>query len=351
MKKQKKLTVTIADVAQLAGVSTQTVSRVINQSTSVRPETRTRVSEAIEKLHFYPNRSAQNLQKQTVHAIGISIPFATAQIKQNPFYAEAISAVSSACAGEGFTLNVISWDTENKDAESIVRPFKERVISGVVLTSPDIEDAGILELRYHGIPFVVIGRPERDTGVTYVDSDNVEMARECTRYLIGLGHTRVLLVNGPSFMTYSEDLLKGYSLAHQESGIPLLNDMRIESNLLADDLLGREAELARLLEGATAAFTANDQLALALIRILANRGRRVPDDFSLVAGTDSFWTPFVTPALTAVQVDYAALARKATDLLLSMIVGGDRGKRPARLIFPARLVERSSCRRIACPVG
>ncbi len=347
MSRRRDPTVTIEDVARLADVSTQTVSRVINASVNVKAETRTRVTEAIEKLHYYPNRSAQNLQKKTVQSIGIAIPFATAQIKQNPFYAEVISAVSNECARAGFTLNVTSYDTETKDAKNIVRLFKERVISGIVLTSPDIEDANIIELRYHRIPFVVIGRPQKDSGVTYVDGDNVGMARECTEYLIGLGHRKILLINGPSFMTYSEDLSAGYAKAHQEHSLPVLPELMVETNLLEDDALGRESELTRRLEGATAAYTANDQLALALVKILADSGRKVPDDFSIVAGSDSFWTPFVTPSLTAVSTEYAAIGGKATQLLLRMIAAGDKGTSPTRLIFPARIIERGSCRKIS----
>jgi DNA-binding LacI/PurR family transcriptional regulator len=346
MSRSRDPTVTIDDVARLADVSTQTVSRVINGSASVKAETRTRVNEAIEKLHYYPNRSAQNLQKRTVRAVGIAIPFATAQIRKNSFYAETISAVSSVCTQEGFTLNVISYDTERKDASSIVRLFKERVISGIVLPSPDIEDASIIELRYHRIPFVVIGRPEKDLGVTYVDADNVRMARESTEYLIGLGHRRILLINGPAFMTYSEDLSAGYTKAHEAHALPVLPDLMVETNLLEDDALGRESELVRRLSGATAAFTANDQLALALVKILADCGKKVPDDFSIVAGSDSFWAPFVTPSLTAMSVDYAAMGRRAAQLVLRMVVAGDKGTSATKLIYPARLVERGSCRKI-----
>jgi DNA-binding LacI/PurR family transcriptional regulator len=81
--------------------------------------------------------------------------------------------------------------------------------------------------------------------------------------------------------------------------------------------------------------------------ILADSGRRVPEDFSIIAGSDSFWTPFVTPSLTAVSIDYAAIGRKATQLLLRMVIAGDKGTTPIRHIYPARIIERGSCRAIS----
>ena len=339
------MAVTIKDVAQLAGVSHQTVSRVINNTSNVRPETRKKVMDAIEKLQFYPNKAAQNLQKQVVSSIGLFIPFSSEQIRGNPFFAEIIGVISNVCTKQDMCLNIFSYD-ENKDGIDLpVRLYKQKIIGGLILTCPSIDKKNIIELKYHRIPFVVIGRPVKGYDISYVDIDNVKLAYDCTKVLIELGHRNIALINGPSFMTYSQDIYTGYCKALNERGLNINSDIIVETNLLEEDAETKAVVLFQKGKNISAIFTANDYLALGIMKVAFDRGLKVPEDISIIAGCENRWNSFVTPALSSVRIDYTRLGEEAAKSLFDLMFS--KQEETKRVIIPTEIVMRGSCRRIS----
>lgn len=335
------MAISIKDVANLAGVSHQTVSRVINNSPYVKPDTRRKVLEAIEKLQYYPNRSARNLNRTIVNAVGLSIPFPSDQAAGNPFVAEMIGAIGNVCNLNGVCLNVISFDEKENDMELLIRFYKERTISGLLLTWPGMDEKSVVQLKYHDIPCVVIGRPDADYGIHYVDVDHVRIGYECTRHLLGLGHRRIALLNGRASTAAGKDLYAGYAKALGELRIPADPDLIAHTGLAEED---GEARLPAWLDRqATAVFCANDALALGTIKAAQDRGLSIPDDLSVVAGTSSRWNAFIRPALTSVEIDYRYQGKMAIELLFDEIFNGRR--ETARIAVPAELVVRHSCGR------
>lgn len=330
---------TVHDVARLAECSAQTVSRVVNGSDKVRPDTRERVLAAIAQLDYHPNVWARKLQGSAVHAVGLSIPFSTEQIRRNPFFMEIISAISNECSRGEMALNVVSYDETAGGIDLLVRMYRQKMISGLVLTCPGMDPEAILTLKQNRIPLVVIGRPPTGVRVSYVDGDNVRAAADSTRYLIAHGHRDIALLNGPSVMTYSDDLYRGYSQGMSAAGLPVLP--AVETNLLEDDAARKTRELVLHSPHSSAFVAANAHIALGLIRSLRCIGKRVPDDVSVVACSSSEYDEFVSPPITSVRIDYSEIGRIATQIVLRAISGP--GAEPESVVLPGTIVDRESC--------
>lgn len=330
---------TVQDVARLAGCSAQTVSRVVNGSDRVRSDTRERVLAAIAQLDYHPNLWARKLQGSTVHSIGLSIPFSTEQIRRNPFFAEIISAISNECSRDEMGLSVVSYDETAGGIDLLIRMYRQKVISGLVLTCPGMDPEAILSLKHARIPLVVIGRPPAGVRVNYVDGDNVRAAADSTRYLLQRGHRRIALLNGPSVMTYSDDLYRGYSGAMADYGLP--PGVGVETNLLVDDAERKTRDLVVAADGYSGYVAANAHIALGLIQSLRLVGRTVPEDISLVSCSSSEYDEFVTPPITSVRIDYSELGRRATRILLRAM--NDPSREPETVVLSGSIVERGSC--------
>jgi LacI family transcriptional regulator len=333
------MAVTIKDVARLAGVSHQTVSRVINNSPNIAPETYEKVMDAIQKLNYFPNSLARNLQREIVNAIGLTIPFSSHEIANNAFFAQIIGEVSGICTKRGIHLNVFSFDEHSEDAGMIIRLYKEKIISGVLLTCPGLDSNSIMSLIYNKVPFVVVGRPNLDFGVSYADIDNEDIACRATLSLLELGHRRIALINGPEFMTYSDDLRNGYRRALDRFNMPPESTFVRNTNLIFAD--SRPSEFDFIFDnGITAVICANDSLALGVMGLLKASGRRIPADVSLMALTYNAWYSHLTPSLAGTDMHSSQLGMEATNMLLSLIF--DKPNEPMRLILKADLIPGSS---------
>jgi len=311
--------ITIVDVARRAAVSRQTVSRVLNGNPSVAADTHARVQCAIDELHFVPNRAARCLHGRPVMAVGLFVPFSSGQIAANNFFSEVIASISETCSRNGTYLNLLCFEDANPDPERIIRLYREKSIRGLIVTCPGEDDPLLQSLVRYRIPCVVIGRPPVPDHTIRVDFDVGKIARDCTRHLLDLGHRRIAFLNGPSFMTYSSDLLDGYRRELEAEGIPYDPMLVRETNLLEASGDEMAAALFEEAPGFSAIFSANDHLALGAMKAAARAGRSIPRDLSLVSGSWSTWNALLAPALTAMRSNYGELGRVAIRQLLRLI--------------------------------
>ncbi|NUT45696.1 MAG: LacI family DNA-binding transcriptional regulator [Saccharothrix sp.] len=322
----------MADVARLAGVSHQTVSRVLNGHPHVREQTRLRVQAAIEKLGYRPNRLARALVTGRSQLIGV--------VAQNSTLYGPISllaAFEQAAAEVGFVVTAhrvnaldrasISWALER---------HRERRVAGIVVIAPTASVSDAIDTIPPGLPLVMVdGDPERSIPLVTVDQE--AGAHAATRRLLDAGHRQVWHVSGPPDWFDSAGRLRGWRSALEAAGLsappPVPGDWSAASGYRA----GRE--LARMSE-VTAIFAANDHLALGILRAMSEHGKRVPHDVSLVGFDDVPEAAYLTPPLTTVRPDFGAVAREALDLLLAQVGTGEVGDW-RRTIAPM-LVERGS---------
>ncbi len=324
---------TLRDVAREAGVSYQTVSRVINDSAHVSSGTRSRVLKAIETLGFHPNRAAQMLQTERSHTLEVVMFY----FGFNLFLYE--MARTSQQAGYHFVISAITEAEFFRTLESASSRFVDGLI--IVPMSPLVEDYEELARLTGGIPFVQIG----GTWGSHIPSvmyDHFQGGRLATQHLIDLGHQHIAEISGPLTNHDGHDRHIGWEAALKDSGLPA--GLSVESNFTIEG--GYRAMNCLLDSGQpfTAVFIANDSMAFGAHTALRERGLKVPDDISIVSFDDIPEAAHFVPGLTTVRQDFHLLGRLAVEYVISMIENPDTPIHQ-RVLQP-RLIVRESTRRL-----
>jgi DNA-binding LacI/PurR family transcriptional regulator len=322
----------MTDVARLAGVSHQTVSRVLNDHPNVREQTRRRVQAAIAELGYRPNQAARALVTGTSQVIGV---VAQSSTLYGPV--STLNALAQAALGHGFTVSVES--VRALDPQSIseaIGRHRDQRVAGLVVVAP-VESANEAIGDIPGdIPLVTIdGDPRLPNGLVTVDQETG--AYTATRHLLEAGHATVWHVSGPSDWFDSQGRVAGWQRALAEAGAevpPVMPaDWFAASGYRAGQILARMTDL-------TAVFAANDHLALGILRALHERGKRVPADVSIVGFDDVPEAPYFIPPLTTIRPDFDAVATETIDLLMDQVRSGRR-LAERRILIPT-LVQRAS---------
>lgn len=323
---------TMADVAERAGVSHQTVSRVINNSPSVRPDTASRVRAAIADLGYRPNRSARMLASTHSRLIGVATWGTSHHGPQ-----QVLLALDAAARRTEYRITVSTLHALTaEDTKEAVEELLQLGVEAVVLIIPHDSMLRFAREADLGLPTVVVEGDLSRMPLT-VGIDNVQGGQIATRHLLELGHRTVVHVAGPPGWAEASARVEGWRLELEAWGreVPPLRwggDWSAQSGYEAGVSLARDPDV-------TAIFAANDQMALGVIAALREAGRRVPDDVSVVGFDDLPESSFIDPPLTSVQQDFGELGRR-TMALLERVLGGE--KAPTAELVPTSLVVRSS---------
>lgn len=322
----------MTDVAKLAGVSHQTVSRVLNDHPNVREQTRARVRAAITELGYRPNRAARVLATGTSQVIGFVSRTSTLY---GP--AATLTALAEEALQHGFAVNVESVRTLDRRpvAEAISR-LRDQRVAGLVVIAPVESANDALDDLPDDIPLVnVDGDPRRPIELVTVDQEAGAYA--ATTHLLAAGHRTVWHVSGPNDWFDSQGRVTGWQRALTEAGAEVPPLMPADWSAAS---VYRTGQILARMNDVTAVFAANDHLALGILRALHECGRRVPEDISLVGFDDVPEAGYFIPPLTTIRPDFEAVARASLELLLAQIRTGRRlGDR--RMLTPT-LVSRDS---------
>jgi DNA-binding LacI/PurR family transcriptional regulator len=322
----------MTDVARLAGVSHQTVSRVLNGHPNVREQTRLRVRAAIAELGYRPNRAARVLVTGRSQVIGFVARSSTLYGPE-----ATLTALAEVALEQGFAVSVESVRTLDRRpvADAIGRLLDQRV-AGLVVIAPVESANDALDALPEDIPLVSVdGDPQRPTGLVTVDQE--AGAHAATTHLLQAGHSTVWHVSGPSDWFDAQGRVAGWQRALTEAGAEIPPLMPADWSAAAGYRTGQI--LARMSD-VTAVFAANDHLALGILRALSEYGRRVPHDVSVVGFDDVPEAAYYIPPLTTIRPDFDAVATASLDLLLAQIRSGRRlGDR--RVLTPT-LISRDS---------
>ncbi|GAA1466929.1 LacI family DNA-binding transcriptional regulator [Nocardiopsis exhalans] len=325
----------MTDVARLAGVSHQTVSRVLSGHPNVRERTRLRVRAAIEQLGYRPNRAARTLATGKSQLLGV--------VAQNSTLfgpSSLLAAFEQAAAARGFVVSVRRVEVLDPVAiAAAVEHHREQRAAGIVVIAPTAAADEALSQLPTDMPLVTIdGDPTRQHGLVTVDQE--AGAYEATRYLLEAGHETVWHVAGPADWFDAAGRLRGWKLAleDRDAEVPPVSpaDWSAASGYRAGLMLARMPEV-------TAVFAANDHLALGILRAMHERGRSVPGDVSVVGFDDVPEAAYFIPPLTTVRPDFDKVAAQTLSVLLARISGEEEenGCSTRRVITPT-LVERDS---------
>jgi DNA-binding LacI/PurR family transcriptional regulator len=327
---------TIKDVAQRAGVSLATVSRVLNGYPHVAPDVRARVLDAIEALNYRPSRVAQRLRAPQSRLIGIIF----SDIK-NPFYTLALSGIEQVLSEQGLSVLLGNSNSDQDREDNFIALMKAEDVAGLII-APVKEDSALLaDMAQEHLPVVVIDRNLSHMGLDTVLADNRTGAYQAIKYLIQLGHRHIAAVNGPQHLTSGRERYAGFLQAIDEAGLaadPSLirfGDFQLESGYsLTQEILSQPQK-------PTALFVANNLMTIGALNAIHEMNYRIPDDLSVIGFDDLPWAISLNPPLTTVSQPTFEIGVRAAELLLDHIAHPDR---PAQtVILDTQLVVRASC--------
>lgn len=321
-------------VADHAGVSEATVSRVINGKPGVAEETRRAVERAIAQLGYEHGRLRHT---RRTGLVGLIVPEL-----DNPVFPRFAQAIESRLAGEGLTTLLCTSTPAGMGEREYLEVLLDHQVTGVIVVSGHhvdltADDAEYRRLRRDGVPLVLVNGRAADLEVPAVTVDHREVTKLAVSHLASLGHERIGLALGPRRYLTADHMLDGYRAGLEGAGLPF------DPALVRDTVYGIEGGHAaggELLEvGATAVSCASDRMALGVIRAVREAGLEVPDDISVVGFDDAGPNAFVDPPLTSVQQPFEAMAASIVQLLTDQINGWDTA---TELTFRPQLVVRGS---------
>jgi len=330
---------TIKEVAKVANVSITTVSRVSNGSKGVSVKTRRRVLNAIKELGYSPSAMASGLKTSLSKSIGIAVPDTIGD-----FYGEVINGIELAATENEYNLIISLNHHIVKEELSAVNFFKAKKVDGAILVTTSGDDDYIHSLIEEGYNIVLLDRDPHSLKVDTVKIDNFRGGYIATEYLLNLGHSNILFIEGVSYIDSSKERFNGYKKALKDKKIKFNPDFILNGDFLVDSgYLSVKKYLEEHGLNFTAIFAANDQMAIGAIKALNDKGIVVPNEVSVVGFDDSYISPYVIPSLTTIKQRREEMGKIATELLLDRISYRDtKGKTPRQIIIPVELVERKS---------
>ncbi|MBM3134148.1 MAG: LacI family transcriptional regulator [Chloroflexi bacterium] len=330
---------TIKDVAKHAGVSTATVSRVLNGTAKVSDETHRRVQQSINTLGFEPDFLARSWRTRVTHTIAAVVSDNT-----SPHHGVALREASTVALAHNYTLILCTTFSDPKIEKQYLRMLRERRIDGVLLNTVGKCDDEIRALTESGIPVVLLNRPLRDYGplVDAVVVDSYRGSRTLVEHLIGVGHRRIAVVYSEALNDFHKRArLRGYRDALRAHGLPYEENLVRATKLGRRD--GREFVTQQLVFSPrpTVLYAAGYSTGLATIATLQAQGLRIPADIAFAMFDDVTWGEFVDPPLTVVRNPAQELGRQAMELLFARLA--DRSRPPQEIVLAPSVVVRRSC--------
>jgi LacI family transcriptional regulator len=327
---------TIKDVAKKAGVSTATVSRVLNGDSRVTPPFRKAVLEAVEALNYQRDRTARRLRAKVSQTIGLIISDI-----QNPFFTSVARGVEDEAYNNGYNLLLCTSDEDLQKERLYLDIMLAESAAGVIISPGSEQENTIEPILKAGVPVVVVDRRVEGAAVDTVMVDNFESTRQAVGHLLDLGHRRIGFVGGPPQVTTARERRAGYERAYCDRGIELDPDLIKASNF---KLTGGYTATCELLENddpPTALFTANCLTTLGALNRIHERGLAIPQEIAIVGFDDMPWATSLNPPLSVVAQPTYELGRKTAQLLFRRIK--DRNCDVMEVRLKPRFIVRDSC--------
>lgn len=306
---------TIKDVARLAGVSTTTVSHVINKTRFVAESTTKKVWAAVDDLNYAPSAVARSLKCNSTRTIGMLVTKST-----NPFFAEVVHGVEEYCYNEGYTLILCNTEGNISKQRDYLRMLAEKRVDGVLVMCSDISDEllALLEKK-QDLPMVVMNWGTENVNTDCIQ-DNAQLGGYlATKHLIDNGHTKIACISGQLDRLTCQTRLAGYRKALHEAGIEENPSWIVEADFECDSAVEAAKKLISHGDRPTAVFCFNDIMALAAISTFRQAGLDVPNDMSVVGYDNIDLAGFFSPPLTTIHTPKRRLGKTAIKLLMERL--------------------------------
>jgi LacI family transcriptional regulator len=328
---------TLEVIAQIAGVSRSTVSRVLNGESGVKESTRLKVQQVIDSVNFQPNMAARGLAAGNTGIIGLVIPAGVGTLFSDPYFPQLIQGISSASNAHDQSLMLWLAEPDN-EARTIRKILYSGLLDGVIVSSMVIDDPIVQSLYDGDIPFILIGRhPELD--VNYVDINNYNGGYDATTFLFQCGCTRIATITGPQNMIAGLDRFNGYYAALQGHDLEFSESLVVCGDFTES---GGYAAIKQFLPfKPDGVFAASDIMAVGALRALREAQLSVPEDIALVGFDDAPVASRVVPPLTTMRQSTHYMGYKTLETLLDIIANPNQP--PLQIILDPELVIRKTC--------
>lgn len=308
---------TIRDIADLAGVSIATVSRVLNDRPDVAPGTREQVLQVVREHGFSTNRGARALSSGRTGIVGLTLP-----LVNDAYFGPILSGASEALYEQDMRIMLSPTLHEHDREVSLVDRLTRGASDGGILILPEESTDELLHLQEIGFPFVVVDpREPPPDGIPCVSAMHAAGAKVATEHLLELGHRRIGAIGGAPGWYANEERAIGFRAALAAAGILPDPDLIVAGDWSIAAGERAAEQLLSLDEPPTGVFAFNDNSAIGLLNVARRRGLRVPEDISVVGFDDTFQATIVTPVLTTVRQPLAELGRLGVSLLMRLIEG------------------------------
>lgn len=332
--------VTLNDIAKEAKVSPSTVSRVIANNPKISRATREKVSKIMKDLNYHPNIIARSLVNRSTRIIGIIIPGMAETVFQNPFFPEVLRGISSIAHKYKYYLLISNISNLDEEKQTLKQFAQGGIAEGIILLASRIGDPSVTELTKLNFPFVVIGKPENEHEVNWVDNNNFAIGYELTIHFLQQGHRKIAFLGLSSNYIVTLDRLNGYKKALEDNGLTVDERLIVESKLIDDNGYDLMKQLLERGITPTGVIAGDDLLAFGAMRLINEQGMKVPEDIAIAGFNNVQLANYSSPPLTTVEVNPFLLGSKAFELLLAAI--NSDYKSYNRAIVPAELVIRGS---------
>ncbi|EKF9572809.1 substrate-binding domain-containing protein [Vibrio cholerae] len=331
---------TMKDIARLAGVSTSTVSHVINKSRFVSDEIAERVNNAAQQLNYAPSALARSLKMNRTKTIGMLVTTST-----NPFFGEVVKGVERSCYHQGYNLILCNTEGDNQRMKASINTLLQKRVDGLLLMCSTLEGERLDVFdRYPDIPIVVMDWGPILFASDKIQDNSLQGGYMAAKHLIECGHKEIGCITGPLIRHQAQMRYEGYKRALAEAGIAINPDWIVESDFECEGGYQAFEKLYQRGKLPSALFVSNDMMTMGVIQAASQRGLRVPDDLSLIGYDDVHIAKFMTPALTTIHQPKYRLGKAAVDTLLYRLENPDTTAQVVQL--EPTLVVRNSVRKL-----
>lgn len=330
------MTVTIYDVAREAGVSMATVSRVVNNNPNVKPQTRKKVFEAIERLGYRPNAVARGLASKKTTTVGVVIPDIS-----NANFAEVARGIEDIANMYHYNIILCNADKKKEKEIRVINTLLEKQVDGLLFMGGTVTDEHIQAFQTAHVPIVLCGTTDEKEQMPAVDIDHEGAAFDAVKLLIEKGHRRIGMISGTlqdpnnGFARY-----QGYKKALEEAGIPFAEELVRIGNYRYESGVEAMNYFLGLAERPTAIFAATDEMAIGAIHAIQDEGKIVPDDISVISVDNSRMASMVRPLLTTVAQPMYDIGAVSMRLLTKLM--NKENVAVAKIVLPHELIQRKS---------
>ncbi|QUJ69484.1 substrate-binding domain-containing protein (plasmid) [Photobacterium sp. GJ3] len=331
---------TMKDIARLAGVSTSTVSHVINKSRFVSEEIAARVNRAAKELNYAPSALARSLKVNRTQTIGMLVTTST-----NPFFGEVVKGVERSCYQKGYNLILCNTEGDSERMKASIDTLLQKRVDGLLLMCSTLEGEQIdVFERYPDIPVVVMDWGPMSFVSDKIQDNSYQGGYLAARYLIDCGHQEIGCITGPLIKHQAQIRYEGFKHALSEAGLVVQHDWIVESDFECEG--GYHAFNKIFASGSlpSVIFACNDMMAMGVINAANEKGIRIPEDLSLIGYDDIHIAKFMTPSLTTIHQPKYRLGQAAVETLLKRI--NKEITEPQVVQLEPTLVVRKSVRRV-----